>query len=176
MKTDYAMRVLNGKRPMPKVKKFERSEFDALPERFLIGIDPGTKTGVGVWDRTEKGLLEVTTLSCILAQQFVLNYKCVNMDVCLIIEDARKRKWFGKNSEKKRQGAGSVKRDCKLWEEFCELEGIPYRLVHPQRGKQNTRQPSSGLLLVGRAEHLNTPVTRPCSLWEGEILNELRNR
>lgn len=152
-----------------KVKKFERSEFDALPERFLIGIDPGTKTGVGVWDRTEKGLLEVTTLSCILAQQFVLNYKCVNTDVCLIIEDARKRKWFGKNSEKKRQGAGSVKRDCSMWVEFCELNKIPYRLVHPKRratkikaaefrtltgwtGRTSEHSRDAAMLVVGRGD------------------------
>ncbi|MDI7219364.1 hypothetical protein QMN07_17875 [Leptospira santarosai] len=120
---------------MPKVKKFERSEFDALPETLLIGIDPGVRTGFGVWNQESKRLTHVATYSVLEAQEEVKTYKTADVPICLIIEDARKRKWFGKNPEMKRQGAGSVKRDCKLWEEFCELEGIPYRLVHPQRGR-----------------------------------------
>ncbi|EMN93341.1 hypothetical protein LEP1GSC112_0438 [Leptospira interrogans serovar Pomona str. UT364] len=67
------------------------------------------------------------------ARDLILKYKN-DLEICLLIEDARKRKWFGPNADAKRQGAGSVKRDCALWEDFCNREGIPFRLVHPKRG------------------------------------------
>ncbi|TGN00396.1 hypothetical protein EHR03_13040 [Leptospira mayottensis] len=101
---------------------------------LLIGIDPGTKTGFAVWDREVRELIHVATYSLLKAQDEVKAYFKKGKSLCLIIEDARKRKWFGNNAEAKRQGAGSVKRDCKIWQEFCEQEGIYYRLVHPQRG------------------------------------------
>ncbi|EMO43825.1 hypothetical protein [Leptospira santarosai] len=118
-----------------KERRFEKSQFDPLTEALLIGIDPGVETGLAVWNKDTQRLTQVATYSALEAQEEVKSYNSWGVPICLIIEDARKRTWFGKNSEKKRQGAGSVKRDCKLWVEFCELNKIPYRLVHPQRGK-----------------------------------------
>lgn len=127
----------NGVTGMSALKKnpsFEKSAYEPLNERILIGIDPGVNTGFAVWSRKDETLINVETYSILDAQAEVLRWKYTNIGICLIIEDARKRKWFGPNAEAKRQGAGSVKRDCKLWEDFCNREGIPFRLVHPKRG------------------------------------------
>lgn len=56
------------------------------------------------------------------------------------VEDARKRKWFGHNSSAKKQGAGSVKRDCKIWEDFLsDLQKtsnglLTFEMIHPIKG------------------------------------------
>ena len=54
----------------------------------------------------------------------------------MIFEDARHRTWFGKdkNISAKLQGAGSIKRDCSIWEDFLQDYEIPFRAVPPQKG------------------------------------------
>jgi hypothetical protein len=51
------------------------------------------------------------------------------------LEDARKRTWFGKADREQLQGAGSIKRDCQIWEEFFVYHGIAYELVAPKNNK-----------------------------------------
>lgn len=104
--------------------------------RFAVGIDPGVKTGIGVWDRQKKRLTVVGSGSVVEIMGYVLDMT-KKLDVELFIEDARKRTWFGpkKSEEEERaklQGAGSVKRDCAIWEEFCNHYEIPYTMVHPK--------------------------------------------
>ena len=52
----------------------------------------------------------------------------------VIVEDARKRKWFGKDSDVKQQGAGSVKRDAVIWEDFLFDKNIRHQMIHPLKG------------------------------------------
>lgn len=113
---------------------FEKSAYEPLDETILIGIDPGVHTGFAAWNRDTRKLIHVATYSILEAQDEVLAYWEKDKSLCLIIEDARKRKWFGDNAGAKRMGAGSVKRDCQLWEGFCNKYGIPFRLVHPKKG------------------------------------------
>lgn len=100
---------------------------------IYIGIDPGVNTGFAVWDSKQQKLIDAETLTIVSAMERVKGI--VKMSpVTLIIEDARKRVWFGSNSEAKRQGAGSVKRDCMVWEEFCTINQIPHHFLHPMKG------------------------------------------
>jgi hypothetical protein len=56
-------------------------------------------------------------------------------DLQVVFEDARQRTWFGKgDTNAKAQGAGSVKRDCSIWEDFCKDYGIPYWAKPPVKG------------------------------------------
>lgn len=100
-----------------------------------IGIDTGTHTGLAVWDDIKNKLLEVDTLPIHKALDKVKQYKNEGCDLLVIFEDARQRKWFGKGTrqaiEAKAQGAGSVKRDCAIWEDFLTDEGIAFRAVPP---------------------------------------------
>lgn len=103
---------------------------------IYIGIDPGTHTGIAVWDSKRKELVDVDTMEIHKALSFVetLNIQH-NFNVFVIFEDARQRTWYGKgNTNAKLQGAGSVKRDCSIWEDFCKDLGIQYRAVPPQKG------------------------------------------
>lgn len=99
-----------------------------------IGIDTGTHTGFAVWDSEAKAFVEIRCYSITQAlrrvKELVVYYGILNVKV--YVEDARQRKWYGNNSNAKLQGAGSVKRDCKIWEDFLKEENIDYRMLNPK--------------------------------------------
>lgn len=102
----------------------------------VIGIDPGTKTGLAVYGYNSKQLLTVSTLKIHEAFEVVKSQNttatAVGGKILVRVEDARKRKRYGANSNAKMQGAGAIKIQCKQWEEFLKAEGISYELVAPQ--------------------------------------------
>lgn len=105
---------------------------------IYIGIDPGTHTGVAVWDSREGKFLSLETLPIHRAMTFILTWSLKAEDsgqeIQVVFEDARQRKWYGNESNAKRQGAGSVKRDCSIWEDFCRDYQIPFVAVPPIKG------------------------------------------
>jgi len=102
---------------------------------IVIGIDPGVNTGIAVYNRSIKKIEELRTMQLHDAFELILSYR--SLIKLVRIEDARKRKWLGPNADEKQQGAGSVKRDCKAWEDFLIAKGIPFELVPP--GKARTK-------------------------------------
>ena len=104
---------------------------------IYIGIDPGTHTGVAFWNSTSKVLFDLYTLPIHRALEKVKRFYNDNkglFDICVVFEDARQRRWYGKESNDKLQGAGSVKRDCSIWEGFCKDEKISYLALPPIKG------------------------------------------
>ena len=104
---------------------------------IYIGIDPGTHTGVAVWDTKERNLLSLETLPIHQALIIVMMWRDkIGHDLQVVFEDARQRTWFGrdKNTNAKLQGAGSIKRDCSIWEDFCKDYQIPFLAVPPMKG------------------------------------------
>ncbi|WP_448761863.1 hypothetical protein [Acinetobacter tandoii] len=102
--------------------------------KILIGIDTGVNTGFAVAaDRGNGGELEqVESLSITQAMEKVkaLIEEWEIGNVCLYIEDARKRTWFTGGREKS-QGVGSVKRDAQIWEDWCKEQGFNFKMIHP---------------------------------------------
>lgn len=103
--------------------------------KILVGIDTGVNTGFAVWNKDTKNLEEIITLPIHKAMFKVKEMHQSGKDVFVRVEDARKRKWFGSNSNVKLQGAGSVKRDCSIWEDFLTDLNIPFELVAPKNNK-----------------------------------------
>lgn len=102
---------------------------------IYIGIDTGTHTGIAAWDSKARTFREITTLPLHRAIVLVLKYwQDEQHGVFVVFEDARQRKWYGSRSDAKIQGAGSIKRDCAIWEDFLRDYGIPFRAVPPQAG------------------------------------------
>ncbi len=107
---------------------------------YLVGIDPGVKTGMAIM--RAGSYVTVGSDPAVRVEQFIL--ECVPRErSVIVIEDARLRTWFGnfRNSKQDRdklQGAGSVKRDCQRWEEFCRHHGYQFRLQHPAKNKTKT--------------------------------------
>ena len=101
--------------------------------RILIGIDAGTHTG---FSYTENGKLQVVkSLRIDEALNEVMRLTAMG-NLCqfyvkVYLEDARKsgREHRGQDAA---QGAGSIKRDCNIWEDFLKAHKIDYVLVSPQ--------------------------------------------
>lgn len=98
----------------------------------LVGIDPGTNTGIAEWDAERMLLLNVTSTALLDAMDLVHAIH----PALVVLEDAR---LIGGRA-KRAQGAGSVKRDSSLWVQFLEREHIPYLTRRPS--KRNTKWPS----------------------------------
>ena len=106
---------------------------------ICIGIDPGTHTGVAVWDTGEGKFLSLETMPIHRAMNSVLVWASLvhdkTKDIQVVFEDARQRTWFGRgDTYAKLQGAGSVKRDCSIWEDFCKDYDIPFWAKPPVKG------------------------------------------
>lgn len=106
-----------------------------------IGIDPGGNTGFAVWSSSTREFLEIETLRIDEALFRVLHYVELMgaSQVSVVFEDARQRKFFEKERSLseyrgKLMGAGSVKRDSKIWEDFLKAHRIKYWAKPPQKG------------------------------------------
>lgn len=110
-----------------------------MTRELYIGIDPGVNTGFAVWNKTEQKLDMVDTMTITQAMKTVEDFNGVldeetdtEYKVVVFMEDARQRNWFGQSGREKLQGAGSVKRDCAIWETFCQEAGIELRKIAPK--------------------------------------------
>lgn len=101
----------------------------------MIGIDPGTKTGFAVWDLDKKEFIEIKTLSIVTAFENVLFWQKARGIKALRFEDSRLRSWFAGKGREALQGAGSIKRDCSIWQEFCEYHQIDFEPIKPMKGQ-----------------------------------------
>lgn len=103
---------------------------------IYIGIDTGKHTGFAVWDSTCRKFLRIDTLAIHEAMLAVLDLLRDN-ELFVVFEDARQRKWYGNDARKvqaKLKGAGSIERDCTIWEDFLIDIGVRYRAVPPRKG------------------------------------------
>ena len=103
-------------------------------KNLIIGIDPGVKTGVAIWNKENKNMELIYSGGILIVMKRILMLPYGHL-LKIRMEDARLRKWFGKSSREVLQGAGSIKRDCKIWEEFFEMHGFVYELVAPKNNK-----------------------------------------
>lgn len=100
--------------------------------KYDIGIDPGKHTGLTVYDPSNKNIISIDTMLIHSAIEFVYRLHNENMVRMVYLEDARKRGHGGPKGDPKRQGAGSIKRDCTIWEDFLKDNDIKFTLVAPQ--------------------------------------------
>ncbi len=105
--------------------------------KLIAGIDPGKKCGVAIWDCEKQEFRMVDTVSIMSAMTLLTPYNDGGPGEIELIrfEDARQRKWFGKTGREVLQGVGSIKRDCSIWQEFCEYHNIKFEAVAPQKGQ-----------------------------------------
>lgn len=140
-----------------------------------IGIDTGKHTGFAVWDADARRLTEVTCLpihaALLRVRELSDRLGIKERGVEVLFEDARLRKYYGTRTAKedraKLQGAGSVKRDCTIWEDALTDWGIPFRKVAPKdnmtklsagafraitgwRGRTNQHGRDAAMLVFGR--------------------------
>lgn len=103
---------------------------------FLVGIDPGRRTGVAIKDIAQDAIVDVDTCEMWEAWDRVARlHKEKKGAVAVVIEDAR----LGGGPGRRSQGAGSVKRDCSAWEEFLRGKGIPAVWLSPRQAAKGKR-------------------------------------
>jgi hypothetical protein len=99
---------------------------------IVIGIDPGVTTGYAEWMPATRRFNAVEGVSIHVAMWRVVQWHRDGELSHVVFEDARLRTWFGKASREQLQGAGSVKRDSKIWSDFLADAGIAFRALSPK--------------------------------------------
>ena len=102
---------------------------------IIIGIDPGKQTGFAVKNLETGQFIGIATMK--IHEAIAAVYNLISLypeQVYAVIEDARKRKWFGNTGREKLQGVGSVKRDCSIWADFLNDAGVDVRFEAPRKG------------------------------------------
>ena len=106
-------------------------------KNLAIGIDPGVNTGVAVWNTVLKQFKIIQTMPIHQAMKYI--EKNQNYIAEVIVEDARKAT-YGRHTmldASARQGAGSIKRDCKIWDDYLLYLGAPYRMFRPDKTRNS---------------------------------------
>lgn len=78
------------------------------------------------------------------------------------VEDARKRYWFGNSGREKLQGAGSVKRDSQIWDDFLTYKRINHEMVAPNNNTTKLDSDVFSKLTKWDKKQTNMGVMRRC--------------
>lgn len=92
-----------------------------------VGIDPGKNTGMAVVeDGKYYAIRTCTIVEAMLHIVHVLDGEYT--EIHLHVENPNFRKYFGNTGREKLQGAGSIKRDYSIWQEFADHHRF---MLHP---------------------------------------------
>ena len=97
-----------------------------------IGIDTGVQTGVAIWCSELRKFDFIKTLKIHNAMRLV-EIMQEEIPLFVFVEDARLATFGRAKDMHKAQGAGSVKRDAVIWEDFLTELQIPFKLVRPKK-------------------------------------------
>lgn len=105
----------------------------------IVGIDPGVNTGLAVWDTVSRAFLDIRSSGIVDAMEYLRRLHSERTISLIVFEDARQRKWIPREKDLKEfkgraMGAGSVKRDCTIWEEWCKYNHIEFVKTPPRAG------------------------------------------
>lgn len=106
---------------------------------ICVGVDPGHHTGIAVWDTSTRQFIEIRTTGIVSAMDYLTELHKEKKIMLLVFEDARQRTWIPRERDIRQvkgraMGAGSVKRDCSIWEEWCSARGIQFIASRPKTG------------------------------------------
>ena len=106
---------------------------------LVIGIDPGLHTGLAVWDTSSRQFLEIRCSGIVDAMDYLDHLRSERGIGLVVFEDARQRTWIPREKDLaqmkgRAMGAGSVKRDCSIWEEWCKARQVQYIASRPKNG------------------------------------------
>lgn len=107
---------------------------------IVIGIDPGTNTGFTAYNCDTKQYLHCETLPihiAIFRIEKLVEFDFFPRGMLIIVEDSR----HISGPNEKKLGAGSIRRDCSIWEDYLEelvkrtSKDITFIFVRPTNNK-----------------------------------------
>lgn len=110
---------------------------------YYIGIDSGKHTGFAVWDSVRGKFLCIETMLIHQAMERIKDYDLIAQKegtyIHVIVEDARQRGYLPREKSRseyrgKLMGAGSVKRDATIWEDFLRDYDYNFTMQAPAEG------------------------------------------
>lgn len=106
---------------------------------IVVGIDPGLNTGIAVWETSSRSFLDIRTVGIVAGMDYLDELRTRQGIAHVVFEDARKRTWIPREKDiaqmkGRAMGAGSVKRDCAIWEEWCIARHIQFVATKPRAG------------------------------------------
>ena len=106
---------------------------------LVVGIDTGMHTGLAVWDTTTRQFLDIRCSGIVDAMEYLRQLQYTRQIGLVVFEDARKRKWIPRERDLaqmkgRAMGAGSVRRDSAIWEEWCDYHKIQHIATPPRQG------------------------------------------
>lgn len=106
---------------------------------IIVGIDPGVNTGLAVWDSSARQFLDIRCSGIVDAMDYLRRLREERKISLVVFEDARQRKWIPREKDLaefrgRAMGAGSVKRDSAIWEEWCITNRIDFVATPPRQG------------------------------------------
>lgn len=132
--------------------------------RYCIGIDPGVKTGFCVWSKEDKRIRQLRTVKIHEAMEAVrVWHKDWPGQVVVVVEDARQATFNRQSDGFKAQGAGSVKRDCSIWEGYLDFLKVEYRMVRPKKSSTKLN-PVAFKKITGHGEVTSSHARDACML------------
>lgn len=103
--------------------------------RYYLGVDPGTDTGLAVWDSATRSYVDITSGTAVAMEQRVLQLIALYAPVKIrvVIEDTRKLRLPAHLRDNTKanfydKGVGSVHRDMGRWEEFCQYHSLDFAM------------------------------------------------
>ncbi|KKS77411.1 MAG: hypothetical protein UV51_C0007G0009 [Candidatus Woesebacteria bacterium GW2011_GWC1_42_9] len=113
---------------------------------LLVGIDPGTTTGFAVWSRASVSFVSISSMTIHRAMEMINNMRMGQSSFEVWFEDARQRHYFAEKGKEVLLGAGSIRRDCNIWEDFLTDKGIVFRAIPPANIKTKMESQTFKLL------------------------------
>jgi len=147
---------------------------------ILIGVDPGSITGVCVWDNERQRIADMKSMSHIEFMEWVTVNKDI-YEILVVIEDPNlnqpvfmtneeKKDIFGGDNEEREtalrillrraQNIGMNKQVAKTLMEFMEAKGIDYAPFRPYMKKMDAEQFKSYTKWPGRTNQHNRDAAR----------------
>ena len=131
--------------------------------KYYIGIDCGASTGLAIWCKYSNRFRQISTVKIHEAMAAVKYWNDTNPgEIKVRVEDARKRKWFGEAGPEQLQGAGSIKRDAKIWEDYLTDLKIEFEMVAPKNNR--TKLKADKFILVTGYKGKTTEHSRDAAM------------
>jgi hypothetical protein len=124
-----------ARRGRNKKEYFTSVDLMSVNPSVVIGIDPGTNTGITVYDCEKKEYIACDTMLITNAIFLVEKIISQRSPVLITVEDSRSIS----GDASKKLGAGSIRRDCSIWEDYLNEKssiasnGVFYRFVKPTK-------------------------------------------